>query len=179
MPIQGQHERTLQTQKDIPCFNWVLKPSGNHLNVIQTLLDLSNESVFRTQGKNCLLSLPGGFDIALKKGFGINHIDPDTAEGAGELVPGFGSLAVLFFATLKQRIGQAELQLSNDKKTSLSFCDESGTTIVIDEWSALENELNRMGIATGGIRAIAEQVGFIDKVYRLDEIEAGSSHSFF
>ncbi|MBT4075744.1 MAG: hypothetical protein HOM14_03830 [Gammaproteobacteria bacterium] len=164
---------------DSPSFNWHIKPGQNKLELLEHLIELSNEFNKPGHFNHYLLKANNDYQLELVHGFEDNHINPDTGEGAGEILSKHGFLPILYFVTIKQRMNRLDASVPKEQRAVISFCDEVGAPLNINDWSELTNELSRLSMSTEDVRSLAETVEFVDKIYRLDEIDDVSPGSYF
>lgn len=167
---------------DSPSFNWLLEPTVDQLALVNTIVaDLANEFVtaFECSGSTsqALLTFPeGDFTILFGEDNKENQLSPSTLIGAGEVGSCHGRYPLLFFATLKKQL-MASLQ--SDSGLPLSFCDQVGEEVNLDDMSQLETEILRMGLDPSGFRVDAESIGFVEKLYKFDQLAPSEPSMFF
>ena len=103
-----------------------------------------------------------------------NQFHPYTCEGAGEVTCEYGHIPILFFASLKKRINEVP-----ELADKLTFCDEQGEGVQLNDWPELKGELRRMGFNPNQVRLDAEAIGFVDAIIHLDQIVTNESPMFF
>jgi len=115
-----------------------------------------------------------GYKLELDTSIQDNQFHPDNFSGAGEIIYQHGHLAVLFFASLTQKINGVP-----DLAGKLTLCDEQGEQIQLKDWSGLKDEINRMGFNPDMARTDAETIGFVDAIIHLDQIVTNEPKMFF
>lgn len=152
----------------MPSLNWILKANGadglkgevinlreKFLQVFPTARDVhqldedGSYTLFRDDETS--------FEFRVNKARGENDFDPDSFEGAGELVVANGHRSVLFICTLIKKIQEINGAASGQ------LCNESGEVLSIKTWSDLRSELWRLEFDdVDAIRADAESAGFVE-----------------
>jgi hypothetical protein len=167
---------------DSPSFNWLLEPTFDQRELVNaTVADLAKEfvSVFEcTESTDqALISFPeGDFTITLGVDNKENQLSPSTLKGAGEVVSCHGRYPLLFFATLKKLLS---VSLPLDSGFPLTFCDQVGEEVNLDDMAQLDAEIRRMGLDPGDFRDEAELIGFVEKLYKLDQLSPSEPSMFF
>ncbi len=167
---------------DNPTFNWWMKEC-NTASFKPVLLALVAE--FKTEFKALNKStapdsrvlfenLDTGYKLEIDTSIQDNQFHPDNFGGAGEIFHKDGHLAILFFASLAQRINEVP-----DLAEKLTLCDEQGEQISLNDWSDLKIEIKRMGFNPNTTRIDAEAIGFVDAIIRLDQLVTNEPKMFF
>lgn len=167
---------------DSPSFNWLLEPPDHqrqHVNQIARDLGRAFASIFDSSESNDEVLIrfsDGGFNITFGGENQENQLSQDTFIGAGEVGSIHGRLPLLFFATLKKQLIES---LAPDSDNPISFCNERGEEVKLDDMSQLDSEAFRLGIDTSGFREDAESVGFVEKLYKFDQLAPTEPSLFF
>lgn len=167
---------------DRPSFNWLLEPTVDQRNLVNTIVvDLTKTFVSAFEcteraDKTLVSFTEGGFTISLGVDNTENQLSPSTLTGAGEVVSRHGRYPLLFFATLKKRLS---VLLPLDSGFPLTFCDQDGEEVNLDDMAQLDAEIRRMGLDPGEVRADAESIGFVDKLYQFDQLAPSEPSMFF
>lgn len=152
----------------MPSLNWIVNANGrddlkaevlNLQMVFASCFHCSNDShPVEEDGSYCLLrDDETSFEFRVDKARGENDFDPDTFDGAGELIVANGHLSVLFICTLVKKIQEI------NGADSGQLCNESGEVLSIKTWSELRSELWRLEFNdVDAIRADAESAGFVE-----------------
>ena len=130
-----------------------------------------------TSSENALLEvISTGFKLTTGLGYSENQIHSASCRGGGEITASAGHLPLLFFASLRKVI---ESKLPDDLSDALMFCKNTGELFPLSNLLELEAECNRLGIFTDDLRADAEAVGFVERLYHLDRIATTEPSMFF
>ena len=165
----------------IPAFNWWMQPTETprELEQLLSLTAAHAALMFRDElygeGDTILEVKESGFTLVFSPSLAENTIHPSTMEGAGSITAEYGYLPILFFAYLRQQIKRADPNLIGN----LTFCDEAGDSIELDEWKGLKYELERLGFDPALVRVDAEAIGFVDAIIRLDQLCSDVPSMFF
>lgn len=168
---------------DQPSFNWLMKPICGNESLRVMISDLREKFIDMFdqvyEETNSVLCIDEGYQLVFSFGNGENQINPSSLEGAGEVKPEDGYLPILFLAVLQKKIREAVPSLAG----TLTFSNEKGEPIRLDSWPKLKAVYSRHGINETGafetIRIDAEDIGFVDPVYRLDELGEDEPVLFF
>jgi hypothetical protein len=152
----------------MPSLNWILSAKGGDtlkgevinlrekfLQVFPTAIDVDrldddgSYTLYRDDETS--------FEFRVDKTRRENAFDPETFEGAGELVVANGHRSILFICTLVKRVQEINGEASGQ------LCNESGEVISIKTWSELRSELWRLEFDdVDAFRADAESAGFVE-----------------
>lgn len=167
---------------DKPTFNWWIKECNAALfKPVLLALVAEIKTEFKALSKSTapdsrvlFENLDTGYKLEIDASMQDNQLHPDNFEGAGEIINEHGHLAILFFATLLQRINEVPSLAGN-----LTLCDERGEQIALNDWSDLKIEIKRMGFNPNTARTDAETIGFVDAIIHLDQIVTNEPKMFF
>jgi len=166
-----------------PTFNWLMQNTGSNDSLKCSIISLRIEfiSAFdEVYGElNSVLCITSGFKLVMSEDNGENQFHPASFEGAGEVTPEDGHLPILFFAALHKVMRKKVPEISG----KLTFCNEEGELIGLEDWSELKTEYSRLGIigpdVLDNIRSCAEAIGFVDPVYKLEKLAEDEPSMFF
>jgi hypothetical protein len=166
---------------DEPTFNWWMKECNAALfKPVLLALVAEFKTEFKALSKSTasdsrvLENLDTGYKLEIDASIQDNQFHPDNFEGAGEIINKHGHLAILFFATLLQRINEVP-----GLAGKLTLCDEQGEQISLNDWSDLKIEIKRMGFNPNTARTDAEAIGFVDAIIHLDQLVTNKPRIFF
>jgi len=161
----------------IKSLNWELKPliSRLHLDDFIAMTDDFNFHGYELGiEKDALFSLKEcTYKITSKLKQTLNNIHPDTLQGAGEITTNHGFLPILYLAVFNKRF------VKRTSEIAFLFADENGNEVKLLSYKDLKTQLQRMEVYSEEVRPLLETLGYVDKVYHLNEIDSDSTHSYF